>query len=253
MPEIWQNERHLLAAYRHAMPNILALDTSTDACSVALACEGRVSNLFELAAKSHTQRLLPMVDELLRDANCSLKQLDAIAYGAGPGSFTGLRICLGVVQGLAFGANLPVIPVSTLAAMAQGYYREETGAQGLPLLVALDARMHEVYWSLFEYRGGVVVKQLDEAVCAPSEVAGHPRIEALQGRFHACGQGWHYTELKALNPLSLREEFYPRAEDMLTLALNAHARGETLSATEAEPVYLRDQVTWQKRQRIRSN
>src|SRR5690606_35013648 len=133
------------------MAHILALDSATDACSVALYRDGEVTALFELAAKSHSRRLLPMVDELLQNAGCSLKDLDAIAFGRGPGSFTGLRICLGVVQGLAFGANLPVIPVSTLAAMASGYLRECAGS-GLPppLLVALDARMEEIYWAIFE-------------------------------------------------------------------------------------------------------
>src|SRR5690606_10081736 len=132
------------------MTHILALDSATDACSVALYRDGEVTSLFELAAKSHTQRLLPMVDELLQSADCTLKDLDAIAFGRGPGSFTGLRICLGIVQGLAFGANLPVIPVSTLAAMASGFWREpaQYSALPLPLLVALDARMDEIYWAV---------------------------------------------------------------------------------------------------------
>jgi tRNA threonylcarbamoyladenosine biosynthesis protein TsaB len=240
------------------MPNILALDTSTDACSVALSNGGVVTSRFELTARSHTKRLLPMVDDLLQEAGCSLNQLDAIAFGCGPGSFTGLRICIGVVQGLAFGADLPVVPVSTLRAMAQGvyrqgFYREASVPAGVPTLVALDARMHEVYWSLFEYRDGVAVALLDEAVMSPADVVRHPQVQALQGQFFACGPGWHYPELAASSPLALRQECYPHAEDILALAEPAYLRGDMMSAIDAEPVYLRDQVSWQKRQRIRTS
>ena len=127
------------------MNNILALDSSTDACSVALSIDGVLTSRFEIATQSHTQRLLPMVEELLAEQQLALADLDALAFSRGPGSFTGLRICIGIIQGLAYGANLPVIPVSTLEAMAMGFYRANRSINE-PLLVALDARMDEVYW-----------------------------------------------------------------------------------------------------------
>lgn len=240
------------------MTRILALDTSTDACSVALATDCGVDALFELAARSHTQRLLPMVDQLLEQNNCSLAELDAIAFGRGPGSFTGLRICLGVVQGLAFARRLPVIPVSTLAAMAAGYFRaaasdRSQAAADRPLLVALDARMNEVYWGLFQPGQGAAPQALNqEQVAAPAEVVRElGEFDFPQG-FDAVGQGWHYPELQALAPGALTQEWYPKAEDVARIALEAHSRGEGLPAHQAQPVYLRDTVSWQKRTRIRS-
>ncbi len=240
------------------MTRILALDTSTDACSVALATDSGVDALFELAARSHTQRLLPMVDQLLEQNNCSLADLDAIAFGRGPGSFTGLRICLGVVQGLAFARRLPVIPVSTLAAMAAGYFRSEgsarAGAAGdQPLLVTLDARMSEVYWGLFQPGQGVAPKALsEEQVSTPEEVVRQLRESDVGGGIAGVGQGWHYPELRALAPETVIQEWYPKAEDVARIALEAHDRGEGLAAHQAQPVYLRDTVSWQKRTRIRS-
>lgn len=239
------------------MTHILALDSATDACSVALYRNGEVTGLFELAAKSHTQRLLPMVDELLKSTDCTLKDLDAIAFGRGPGSFTGLRICLGVVQGLAFGANLPVIPVSTLAAIASGYLRKSAVHSGLPLplLVALDARMNEVYWALFEADEQLIEPRMltVESVNAPALVASDATLLALKQQFVAVGPGWHYAELATIKPVQLSLAVYPHAEDIVRIAAEKFARGETLSVMEAEPVYLRDSVSWQKRQRIRSS
>src|SRR5690606_24479813 len=116
-----------------------------------------------------TQRLLPMVDEVLREAGCEKRQLDAIAFGRGPGSFTGLRICLGVVQGLAFGLNLPVVPVSTLAAMAEGFRRVNSLPDKSPILAALDARMNEVYWGLIESDKDATVAITTVFVMSPAE------------------------------------------------------------------------------------
>jgi tRNA threonylcarbamoyladenosine biosynthesis protein TsaB len=235
------------------MSKILALDSSTDACSVALHLDGDITHIFELAVKTHTQRLLPMVDKVLQRSGCRLQDLDAIAFGRGPGSFTGLRICMGVVQGLAFGANLPVIPISTLQAIAYGFMQENP-SNTLPILVALDARMDEVYWSLFN-----VDKTFDadlqsvtqEQVMKPVMVLEQDIVSSLAHKFVALGSGWRYPELKILEPEYTLAEVYPDAKDILALALNEFGSGNQISILEAEPTYLRDTLSWQKRQRIR--
>lgn len=232
------------------MTKILALDSSTDACSVALHIDGNTTHLFELAAKSHTQRLLPMVDEILTQAQCSLQDLDAIAYGRGPGSFTGLRICMGVVQGLAFGADVAVLPISTLQAMACGYL-EQNPHNHLPVLAALDARMEEIYWGL--YSADAIPQALsDEQVMRPSVVGEQLFVAQLQRQFIALGPGWHYPDLGAIAPGVMVLDYYPHAKDIATLAVAAFNRGEQLAILNAQPVYLRDSVSWQKRQRIRT-
>lgn len=240
-----------------SMKKILALDSSSDACSVAFSCDGVVTGLFEMAAKSHTQRLLPMVDEVLRMTGCDKRELDAIAFGRGPGSFTGLRICLGVVQGLAFGLQVPVVPVSTLAAMAAGYYRGLPDAQQQQkksVLVALDARMNEVYWGLFNHdpHSNLPRSLTSEFVMPPAEVINQDSV--LQHRDHmtGLGPGWHYEALAQLSPMELAMAVYPDAADMARMAEEMLVRGEAVAAMDAQPVYLRDEVSWQKRQRIRT-
>lgn len=233
------------------MTKILALDASTDACSVALYIDGIATHIFELAAKSHTQRLLPMVDEILRAANCSLHDLDAIAYARGPGSFTGLRICMGIVQGLAFGANLPVIPISTLHAMAQGFLADNPNTS-LPLLVALDARMDEIYWGLFDAKTKPAALS-DEFVMKPVDVCEQDVITRLAQQFIAVGPGWHYADLQKIIPAQLIQNVHPNAKDVLTLAVDAFQNGQAISILDAQPVYLRDSVSWKKRERIRIN
>lgn len=233
------------------MSLILALDSSTDACSVALYADARLDARFELAAKSHTQRLLPMVDELLQSNNLQLSNLDAIAFGRGPGSFTGLRICMGIVQGLAFGAQLPVIPVSTLEAMALGYYRANPEVS-LPLLVALDARMNEVYWGLFSRTGDSVSAVSDEYVMKPELLSEQGVIQTLARQFIAVGPGWHYPAMQQIAASTLVVDAQPHAEDMALIAAKVWSAGGAINVLDAEPVYLRDTISWQKRQRIRN-
>ena len=238
------------------MTKILALDSSTDACSVALHIDGATIHIFELAAKSHTQRLLPMVDEILQQAQCSLQDLDAIAYGCGPGSFTGLRICMGVVQGLAFGSNLPVIPVSTLQAMAHGFVIQQADNKSavdknLPLLVALDARMEEIYWGLFS--ANLIPQALDsEYVMKPALLCEHPIVSALEKNFIAIGPGWHYADLQSIAPETLIIEAHPNAKDIAAIAVDIFKNNGQISIMDAELIYLRNSISWQKRQRIRS-
>ncbi len=232
------------------MTKILALDASTDACSVALHIDGQESHIFELAAKSHTQRLLPMVDEILSAANCDLNNLDAIAFGRGPGSFTGLRICMGIVQGLAFGANLPVIPVSTLRAMARGFVADHPQTSQ-PVMVALDARMEEIYWGLFNAEK-FPQALTEEYVMKPADVVKQKIITDLSKKFIAVGPGWHYLDLQDCIPEQLILNFHPNAKDILALALHEYECGNLVSVLDAQPVYLRDSVSWKKRERIRS-
>ncbi len=123
---------------------ILALDTATEACSVAVLDGDRVYASFELCARDHTRRILPLVQQLLAVAGLTLHQMDALAFGCGPGSFTGVRIGVGIAQGLALGADLPVIGISTLQTMAQSAWRLQQSEQ---VLAAIDARMGEVYWA----------------------------------------------------------------------------------------------------------
>ena len=233
------------------MSLILALDSSTDACSVALYANGQLDARFELAAKSHTQRLLPMVDELLGSNNLKLHDLDAIAFGRGPGSFTGLRICMGIVQGLAFGAQLPVIPISTLESMALGYYRANPDIQ-LPVLVTLDARMDEVYWGLFARAGDFVSPLSDEFVMKPELLPQQDSIQSLCGQFIAVGPGWHYPAMQLLAASTIVMDAQPQAEDMALIASQIWSAGGAIDVLDAQPVYLRDTISWQKRQRIRN-
>jgi tRNA threonylcarbamoyladenosine biosynthesis protein TsaB len=187
-------------------------------------------------------RLLPMVDELLAERDLKLRDLDAIAFARGPGSFTGLRICLGVVQGLAFGAQLPVIPISTLAALAQ------TGAtdlrEGTRILSAIDARMDEVYWGWFEKAANGLVRSLNaEQLSAPE------RVESIfsGGAAIGVGSGWSYQpRLDAAGFAHIDATLLPRASAVVALALPIWNANGAVDVEQALPVYLRDQVVGEK-------
>lgn len=228
------------------MSKILALDTSTDACSAALLLDGKVLKRFEVAPRRHTHLLLPMVEALLQESGVSLKTLDAIAFGRGPGSFAGIRIATGAAQGLALAADLPVVPVSTLECMATEYLltREQPASR---ILTALDARMDEVYWCAWDVTDGKLGYRVPEQVSAPSEV----KVESLEKGFAALGSGWCYAESMDAELVALaqppRLDIYPNAEYMLSIAEQTLARGETRRPDDVEPVYLRNQVAWKKK------
>lgn len=223
---------------------ILAVDTATEACSAALMVGDKVFSRWEEAPRDHTRKILPMVQALLDEAGITLDKLDAIAFGRGPGSFTGVRIGIGVAQGLAFGAGVPLIGISTLAAMAQGAHRLE-GAERV--LTAIDARMDEVYFGHYELIDGRIQLVGEEVVSGPAAL-----VEArgkLSGRFTCVGTGFEtYGEtLKALaDELVVSQVRFPAAEDMLPLARTAWLAGEAVAVEQATPVYLRDKVTWKK-------
>ncbi|MGG8472154.1 tRNA (adenosine(37)-N6)-threonylcarbamoyltransferase complex dimerization subunit type 1 TsaB [Rahnella sp. PAMC25617] len=225
---------------------ILAIDTATEACSVALYNQGETLAHFELCAREHTQRILPMVQQILAEAGLSLTQLDALAFGRGPGSFTGVRIGIGMAQGLSLGAQLPLLPVSTLQTMAQGAYRL-TGADNV--LAAIDARMGEVYWGEFSRNAqGVWSGEETEKVIKPEQLLA--RAAELSGRFATVGTGWEtYPHLLGESPaaeLFDGKMLLPHAEDMLPLALQLWENGIRVNPEDAEPTYLRNEVTWKK-------
>lgn len=224
---------------------ILAIDTATEACSVALWNDGTTSAHFELCPREHTQRILPMVQDILTDNGISLTELNALAYGRGPGSFTGVRIGIGIAQGLALGADLPMIGVSTLATMAQGAWRK-TGATRV--LAAIDARMGEVYWAEYQRdEHGVWHGEETEAVLKPEQVT--ERLLHLSGDWVTVGTGWPaWPELGKECGLALRDGdvLLPAAEDMLPIACQMLTAGNVVAVEQAEPVYLRNNVAWKK-------
>ncbi len=224
---------------------ILALDTATEACSAALLNQQQIDARFEIAPRDHTQRILPLVQELLQLQELDLTALDALAFGRGPGSFTGVRIGIGIAQGLALGANLPMIGISSLATMAQGAWRL-TGATRV--LAAIDARMGEVYWAEYQRdENGEWLGAETEAVLKPE--AAEARIAQLSGEWATVGTGWQaYPHLLngSAAKLITTDITLPAAEDMLPLAQCALQRGETVAVEHAEPVYLRNEVAWKK-------
>ena len=227
------------------MARILALDTSTEACSVALKLGDEVVENFQLQPRKHTQLLLPMVEEILAEAGIGLNQLDAIAFANGPGSFTGLRIATGVVQGLAFGADLPVIPVTTLETLALTAFREHYAHY---IISSLDARMGEVYWGAYHWNGqGFDCLSVPEVI-APDQVALQNPVDDADW----VGAGSGFQLLDQFSPVmqSLVQQTYPemlpQAGDIARLAELYWHQGKTVSAEEAMPVYLRDNVAFKK-------
>ena len=220
---------------------LLAIETATDACSSALEIDGESRTRYQIAPRQHAERLLPMVNELLAEAGLGLRDLDGVAFGRGPGSFTGVRIAASVAQGLAFGADLPVAGVSSLRALAQGVRRERGKER---VLSAFDARMSEVYWGVFVVQEGIMSPVLEEGVFAPDLVP----VPQSPGDWFGAGDGWGvYQEILCQRAGNLLEapcaNAYPQAIDVASLGRVCFERGEGVPAEDALPVYLRDKVT----------
>lgn len=219
---------------------LLTLDTSTEACSAALYINGDVSERFAVTPGGHGRHILAMAESLLAEAGMELKALDAVAFCRGPGSFTGVRIAAGVVQGMALGLGLPVVPVSSLAALAQGAHREYRAAY---VLAAIDARMNELYWARYRL-GDSELMMLDgaENVSAVQDV----KLPAA-GQWWGVGSGWsaygdRLAERFSGHLCGYVADRYPRAGDAALLAVEALRSGRTVTADEVTPVYLRDKV-----------
>lgn len=214
---------------------ILALDTSTENCSAALWLDGAVASREVLAGQRHSELILPMVRELLAEAGITLRELDGIAFGSGPGSFTGLRIGCGVAQGLALGAELPVVGICTLLALAQG-----SGADRV--IACLDARMGEVYHAVYERsaNGWQIVRE--PRLCAAQDA---PPVDGNE--WTGCGSGFAAYGEALLHRYSgqlvaVRGEMLPQARDIAVLAEPLFAQGLGVDAAEAAPLYIRDKV-----------
>lgn len=230
---------------------ILALETATEACSAALWLDAGTPsclNRYQFAPREHNRLILPMIEAILAEAELDFCQLDAIAFGCGPGSFTGVRMAAGVAQGIAFGADLPVIPVSTLAALAQQALDETGEVLAYP---CIDARMGEVYWAVYRHgeSGGMECLQTEQVVVAGQVAlpdcgtdADSPEIKGI-----GIGSGFATYAVPLAERLGSRltgvlPDRFPTATCIAKLAAQAYDKGQWVSAEQALPVYLRDDV-----------
>jgi tRNA threonylcarbamoyladenosine biosynthesis protein TsaB len=219
---------------------ILAVDTSGEACSAALLIGTALLQHLEREPRRHGEMVLAMMEGLLAEAGIGLTQLDALAFGRGPGSFTGVRIAASVVQGTAFGADLPVVPVSTLAALAQGHFRAVGASR---VLSALDARMGELYWGPNRLGEGDIMRPAGGEEVASPEVVTLPGGDGWSG----VGRGWaaHGAALRGRlgsRLRSVRQDSICEARDIAVLAVPELAAGRCVTAERALPVYLRERV-----------
>ena len=223
--------------------NVLAIETATDACSCALEYSGKVVARHTVEPRRHTELLLPMIGAVIAEAGIGLHALDAIAFGRGPGSFTGLRIACAVAQGLGFGADRPLVAVSTLQTVAAGMRRTRGTRR---VLAAFDARMGEVYWGGFEWDGVAMAPVFDESVGPPDAV----RVPEGDG-WAGAGPGWAVYRAALADRLAGRLDGrqdavdaarLPEAIDMLGPARAAFEAGLAVAPEDAAPVYLRSDV-----------
>ncbi len=212
-----------------------AFETSTEWCSVALWLDGEIASLEERAGQGHSQRVLPMLDQLAAEAGMPLASLDAVAFGAGPGSFTGLRIACGVAQGIAYARGLPAIGISTLEAIA-----EESGEARV--VACLDARMREVYYAAHERHDGRW-REVIPALCAAPAVLPKPPGQGWVG----CGNG--FAAYGSMGFAKIIPDIHPTAVAVARLAAPRLAAGEGVDAALAVPVYVRDKVAFTEAER----
>lgn len=221
---------------------ILALETSTEHCSVALWQDGALLERSEWAGQRHSELLMDMLDGVLREADIKLAQLDGIAFGAGPGSFTGVRIACGVAQGLALGADLPVVAVCTLQALARAAARDK-------VIAALDARMGEIYHAAYVRNG-----EDWETICAPSLCPAQHAPTVLGDGWFGAGSAFalHGAALDvgyAGQLAGVNAQAVPQASAVATLSVRVFAAGGGVDAAQAAPLYLRDKVALKTHER----
>jgi len=236
---------------------VLAIDTATEACSAAMLCApDRVYGRYEEPGRGHAERILALVDAVLGESKLTLGELDAIAFGRGPGSFTGVRLAASIVQGLAFAQGLPVVPVSDLRALAQRAL--DAAPEARSVLVCADARMREVYWGCFRRGAQARAEPVPGTTGGPpgagcsvdAEWVSAPDVvelpSTLEEPIHGAGRGFRaYPQLEAKLGRRLgaiRADLLPRAEEIARLAAADFAAGLAIEAEQAIPIYLRDEV-----------
>lgn len=230
---------------------VLAIDTATEGCSVCLWQEGQGLSRMQVQPRKHAELILPMIDEVLAEAGITLNQIDTLAFGRGPGAFTGVRIATGVIQGIAYGTDLPVVPVSTLRALAQRAYVEQNATK---VLSAFDARMNEVYLGAFELKDdGLMQPVIDEMVIKPDAVKINRDIDTNSTgvSWVGAGSGWAVYESQLFASLDLEfDQVFPemitRADEIAVLAAADYKLGKAVNAEKALPIYLRNEVAWKK-------
>lgn len=224
-------------------PIILAIETATEACSAALVIGDKITTRFEIAPREHTKLILNMMKDVLAQAGVKLAQVDAIAFSRGPGAFTGVRIATGVAHGVALSIDKPLLPISTLAAIAQQMH-EEQGAEHC--LAAIDARMEEIYWGTYSIENGLMRLQGEEAVNKPEVLQAAALSVAEDTEWMTAGSGWdaYEQQLDTANISNLKkvDNILPSAQYIARLAVKDYQDGKAVDAEQAQPIYLRDKV-----------
>lgn len=225
---------------------LLAVDTATEACSAALYIDGEILERFELAPRTHTQLILPMIDSLMAEAELAPQDLDGLAFGRGPGSFTGVRIATGVIQGIALGLDLPVVPVSTLAALAQDYFGR--AAEDV-VFVGMDARMGEVFWGVYRKNDQGFAELFGAESVGAAENVVFPEEKGC-----GVGSAWRtYREAlcERLNDClaSIESDYLPKASAIALLGARGFTLDQAVPVEQAMPVYLRDKVAKKESER----
>jgi tRNA threonylcarbamoyladenosine biosynthesis protein TsaB len=221
--------------------NLLAIDTSSSACSVGLLLNNEIKIIHEIAPLQQAQKILPMIERILGEANISLNQLDGLAFGCGPGSFTGVRIATSVMQGIGYAMNLPLIPVSSLAALAQAAYHDLGWKK---LLTAIDARIQEVYWGAYEVNAEGLVELINKEVVCPPEGICLPNNQ----KWYGIGNAWEiYSGQISVKPVALDVSRLPTALGVLQLAKARYEKKDWVDAENALPSYLRNEVALKKK------
>lgn len=241
---------------------LLAVETATEACSAALIIDGAVVERYQRTQRDHTRLILPMIDNLMAESGLKPHDLDALAFGRGPGSFTGVRIATGVVHGIALGADLPVVPVSTLAAIAQDFFDREGSevqgsgckAQGSLIsvdvaFVAMDARMGEIYWGVYQRDKLGYAELLGNESVIPAENVEFPELQGV-----GLGTGWGVYQQQLMQRLENKVHYFesdqlPRAGAIARLGAYGFEQGLAVDVEQAMPVYLRDKVAKKESER----